>query len=60
MQLYEDIKTYIDRRYFNGDAFKEIGFRFIQKTDPELFYIDKSCKSMSIYDCGKMVYALVK
>ena len=56
----ENIKVYIDRRYFNGDEFKEIEFRLIEKTDPELFYIDKSCKSMSIYDCGKMVYASVK
>ena len=60
---YSHITVEVDRRYSNGDEFKEIGFRFIEKTDPELFYIKgnkrtkiKSSILNKIYDCGKLKY----
>jgi hypothetical protein len=33
-----NIITYSDRRYFNGDIYKKIGFEFIEYTNPNYYY----------------------
>ena len=46
MEIYrpESIITYIDRRYSQGSLYKELGFKFIENTEPNYWYFDKNEK----------------
>ena len=38
----KSIITYSDRRYFNGNVYKQLGFNFIENTQPNYFYFNKN------------------
>ena len=46
MEIYrpESIITYVDRRYSQGSLYKELGFKFIENTEPNYWYFDKNEK----------------
>ena len=37
-----EIISYSDRRYFNGDLYQKLGFKFISNTQPNYFYVKNS------------------
>jgi hypothetical protein len=62
----DDILSYADRRYSNGNAYKETGFSFVKNTSPGYFYLEngqlvsrmkfqkhKISKILSIFDPTK-------
>lgn len=42
--ITEDITTYSDARYFNGDIYGELGFEFIGMTQPGYYYFNSGNK----------------
>ena len=39
-QQPDDIVTYIDKEWSEGNGFKRLGFRLIEQTPPQYFYVD--------------------
>lgn len=35
----KEVISYSDRRYFNGDLYKKLGFKFVSNTEPNYFYV---------------------
>jgi hypothetical protein len=41
---YKEITTYIDRSHSNGNLYKELGFNYISKTEPNYYYVIKDTR----------------
>jgi len=60
---FTEIITYVDRCLSDGKLYEELGFKYIDNTEPNCFYVFKGKRNKNIddkklhriYDCGDLV-----